>query len=352
MSGTIVKGIKRSSSLPPSRRIATSAAKSRTLAGKSSHPKPIVKGKAEKAPAKKATKTKVTATPAKKGKTSAKTVATRQKPAPKTTKPVTKKSAVSTKTLTKKKAVAKPIIAKASKKSQVTVKPKKKSVLKKSALTVSKPSRTAKTPKVAPKTIIKKNKTNPSVVKAKPIKVMPKVTLPPPKKAVPPPTHKQPSPNEAMALRIFEKAHKEFVRGRFAESCNHFRELLEKHSAVVEVAARARTYLAIAEKRLKTETSVPKNADALYDRGVIELNRGEYAIAQEFFENALKREPNAAYIHYGLAVTKAHLGATEDALKSLEQAFTLYPVLRSRASQDQDLAPLHSVPEFEQLVAS
>jgi tetratricopeptide (TPR) repeat protein len=169
---------------------------------------------------------------------------------------------------------------------------------------------------------------------------------------VPPPTPRQPSPNEAAALRAFEKAHKEFVRGRFAEARNQFRELLQKHFTVVEVAARARTYLAIAETRLKTEVSLPKDADALYDRGVIELNRGDYATAQDFFERALKRQPGAAHIHYGLAATKAQLGATEDALKALEQAFTLQPVLRFRAPQDQDLAPLHTIPEFEQLVTS
>ena len=117
-----------------------------------------------------------------------------------------------------------------------------------------------------------------------------------------------------------------------------------------EVTARARTYLAVAEGRLRTELALPRDADSLYDRGVIELNRGDYVAAQELFERALRREPEAAHIHYGLAATRARLGAIDTALKSLERALDLQPSLRIRAQRDQDLNPLRSDPDFEQLV--
>ena len=99
-------------------------------------------------------------------------------------------------------------------------------------------------------------------------------------------------------------------RGRFADARNLFRALVEKFPAVSEVTARARTYLAVADSRLRTEMAPPRDADSLYDRGVIELNRGEYVAAQELFERALKREPEAAHIHYGLAASRARLGAS------------------------------------------
>jgi hypothetical protein len=372
MSGIIVKGIKRSSTLLSSRRTATSAAKNRTLAGKSSRLKPIVKNqKAKKSPAKKATKVKLTAMP--KGK---KPLAKPVKPTKpvKSTKPKAvspKLKAIAKKQIVRKKAVPKPKvtvkpnktkIVKPVKKVTVSIKPKKKAVVStKKAVVSAKKKAVVSTKKkvfVSPKATHKpvrktaKPKANRAVIKTKPVKAATKIVLPPPRKPIPPPTPRTPSPNEAAALRAFEKAHREFVRGRFAEARNQFRELLEKHFTVAEVAARARTYLAIAETRLKTENSLPKDADALYDRGVIELNRGDYATAQDFFERALKREPDAAHIHYGLAATKAQLGATEDALKALEQAFSLKPILRFRAPQDQDLAPLHTIPEFEQLVTS
>ena len=169
-------------------------------------------------------------------------------------------------------------------------------------------------------------------------------------KKTPPPPPPQPTHDEAAALAAFEAAHKEFARGRFAEARSLFRTLVDKFPTVSEVTARARTYLAVADSRLRTEMAPPRDADSLYDRGVIELNRGEYVAAQELFERALKREPEAAHIHYGLAATRARLGAIDTALKSLRRALDLQPKLRIRAQRDIDLNPLRSDPEFEQLV--
>ena len=168
------------------------------------------------------------------------------------------------------------------------------------------------------------------------------------KQPLPPPP--QPTFEEAAALTAFESAHKEFTRGRFAEARNQFRTLIEKYPSVSEVAARARTYLAVSEARLRTELTPPRDADSLYDRGVIELNRGDYVAAQELFERALKREPEAAHIHYGLAATRARLGAIDTALRSLRKALDLQPKLRIRAQRDLDLNSLRSDPEFDQIV--
>ena len=161
---------------------------------------------------------------------------------------------------------------------------------------------------------------------------------------------RQPTVDESAAMKAFERAHKEFTRGRFGEARNQFRILLDKYSQVSEVAARARTYLAVADARLRTESMLPRDADSLYDRGVIELNRGEYVAAQEMFERALKREPEAAHIHYGLAATRARLGSVDLALQSLQRALDLQPTLRVRAQHDHDLTSLRNDPDFDRLV--
>lgn len=161
---------------------------------------------------------------------------------------------------------------------------------------------------------------------------------------------RQPTVDESAALKAFERAHKEFTRGRFGEARNQFRALLDKYFQVSEVAARARTYLAVADARLRTESILPRDADSLYDRGVIELNRGEYVAAQEMFERALKREPEAAHVHYGLAATRARLGSLDLALQSLQKALDLQPTLRVRAQHDHDLTSLRNDPDFDRLV--
>ena len=200
----------------------------------------------------------------------------------------------------------------------------------------------AKTAKRVSK-ITKTAKSAPRRASARPILPVKKQPLPAPP---------QPTFEEAGALTAFESAHKEFTRGRFAEARNQFRSLIEKYPTVSEVAARARTYLAVSESRLRTDLVQPRDADSLYDRGVIELNRGEYVAAQELFERALKREPEAAHIHYGLAASRARLGAIDTALKSLRRALDLQPKLRIRAQRDSDLNSLRSDPEFDQIVFS
>lgn len=231
--------------------------------------------------------------------------------------------------------------------------PLAKKPVKAAARKAAKPKSTTKARKAAPKQVVRKaapaKKVSVSRVK-KTHKVAAVRAVRPTPSA--PPAPRQPTVDEAAALGAFERAHKEFVRGRFAEARNQFRVLVDKYSQVSEVAARARTYLAIAESRLRTESMLPRDADSLYDRGVIELNRGEYVAAQEMFERALKREPEAAHIHYGLAATRARLGSIDLALESLQRALDLQPNLRVRAQHDHDLNPLRNDPDFDRLIFS
>jgi tetratricopeptide (TPR) repeat protein len=309
MSDPIIKGIKRPASRPTTRSASPApSAKNRKLSAKSARPKPLAKRPTtKKAPVRKATKAgstgaKSTRSPA------AKAAGSKPRRAP-----VTKKSSAP---------------------SRKTSKPSSKTSAKSPARAATKkplPKRAGSAP--ATKAVAKSHAT---------------------KKAAPPPrparTPRQPTQDETAALRAFERAHKEFARGRFAEARMLFRTLIEQHAGVAEVTARARTYLAIAEARLRSESSLPRNAEELYDRGVIELNRGEYVAAQEMFERALRREPEAAHIHYGLAATRSRLGSIDLALQSLERALQLQPNLRLRAQHDQDLLSLRNDPEYERIV--
>ena len=283
---------------------------------------------------------------------SPKSTAKRRTAAPKTARPKAKR-AVAKKTTTRKLTKAKVSVkAKLALKSKVT---KKAAVKKKVLLKKPVPK------KVTKKTLAKK----PSAKKATPV-VQPRKSLVPSVKKTqklaavraqrpaitvqaPP---RLPTVDESAALKAFERAHKEFIRGRFGEARNQFRALLDKYFQVSEIAARARTYLAVADARLRTESILPRDADSLYDRGVIELNRGEYVAAQEMFERALKREPEAAHIHYGLAATRARLGSVDLALQSLQRALDLQPTLRVRAQHDHDLTSLRNDPDFDRLIFS
>ena len=323
MSDPVIKGVKRSPSRPASRHNSnTSSAKNRSGAGKTATPQPLKKrSAADKAPALKATKATPKSPAAAAKNKSAKPA--KGAPAKKSAKAAPK--AVSSKTAAKA-TKAKPKVTTA-KRQPVAHKASVKPAQKQAAA----PQKSAKPGKLQPKQA------------AKP--------APARKPAAPQPAPpRQPTQDEAAALRAFERAHKEFVRGHFGEARQQFRALVEKHAGVSEVTARARTYLAIAESRLRSEPSLPRDADSLYDRGVIELNRGDYVAAQELFERALKREPAAAHIHYGLAATRSRLGSIDSALESLSRALEIQPNLRIRAQHDHDLNALRNDPEFERLI--
>ena len=292
MSSPVTKGMRRSAAR---RSAPKAAAKTKSLKPKSARPKSLAKrSSVTKAPARKALK--VTGKSASKTKTAKKQVT-------KTRKVVAPKHKV-----TKKAVTSKPAVAAQKKRTAVTTARVKKTHAPSRAVRAHRP---------------------------------PPAPLPPPR---------QPTADETAALQSFDRAHREFTRGRFQEARNQFRILLERYSQVAEVAARARTYMAVSEARLRTDSMLPKDADSLYDRGVIELNRGEYVAAQEMFERAVKREPEAAHIHYGLAATRARLGAIDLALQSLQRALDLQPSLRVRAQNDHDLHPLRNDPDFDKLV--
>ena len=302
MSDPVIKGAKRSSSRPaPHSASPKSSARSRKLTAKSAKPKP--KRAAQKAPVRKAAPAKSASAP-KASRPASKQVKRHAKPKP------TKKA------VGKARPAARPKAAAGKKKPAAKPQPRK-----------SAPAKTAKAH--ATKAAAQRSAARPT-----------------------PTPPRQPSRDEAAALKSFERAHKEFARGNFASARDLFRSLIEQHAGVSEVTARARTYLNIADARLRTEAALPRDPDSLYDRGVIELNRGDFVAAQELFERALKRDPGAPDILYALAAARARLGAVESALESLGRALELKPVLRVRAQTDADLAALRNDPEFERIIFS
>jgi hypothetical protein len=314
MSDPVIKGAKKASSrTAPQNASSKTSGKGGKLAAQNAKPKPK-RAAAEKAPVRKASPARP-ASGSKTSKTAAKPAKTAQKP----------------------KAAPKPPAGKAAPKGST----------KASAPSKQAPA-TAKQPANKGAAAPAGTKTQPPKAIAQPKTAQKSAQKPAARPA--PQAKRQPTHDEAAALKAFERAHKEFARGNFSTARDLFRSLIDQHAGVSEVTARARTYLNIAESRLRTEASLPRDPDMLYERGVFELNRGDFVAAQEMFERALKRDSEAADTHYALAATRARLGAIPSALQSLERAVELRPVLRVRAQSDIDLAPLRSDPDFERIV--
>ena len=168
-------------------------------------------------------------------------------------------------------------------------------------------------------------------------------------KPLPAPPKKPPSPGTLAAVRAFEQALRLFNRHDFGAAKSSFLSVLSKFPDQAEIVARARTYLAICDHRLARSPSVPRNADALYNQGVFELNKGNVDDAIELFEKALKVEPRADHVFYSLAAAYARLEDVSKAMEALRRAIGIRPVHRSHARRELDFVNLRSNEDFQQL---
>jgi tetratricopeptide (TPR) repeat protein len=153
------------------------------------------------------------------------------------------------------------------------------------------------------------------------------------------------------ALKAFETALGVFNRGDFATARASFQKIVDVYAGQTEIIARSQMYLTVCNRRTQPATSIPRNADSLYDRGIVEINRGQYDTAIALFEKALKSHPaKTGHVLYALAVAQIRAGNLEEGLLNLERAVASNGVCRSRARQDPDLAAVWGHNRFQEIV--
>ncbi len=198
--------------------------------------------------------------------------------------------------------------------------------------------------KVAPKKPISKKR-----VSKKPTRQAAAISKKVSKKQVKEQPKKLRTPRTISAVKAFEQALELFNSHDYSAAKSAFDDILEKFGDQAEVVARARTYLTICEQRLARVPSTPRNPDALYNRGVFELNKGNNRGAVDLFEKALRTEPRADHVLYSLAAAYARLNDVPKALDALRRAIALRSVHRSHARRDRDFAGLHTNEDFQHL---
>jgi tetratricopeptide (TPR) repeat protein len=167
----------------------------------------------------------------------------------------------------------------------------------------------------------------------------------------PPPPPEPPRRQVSSAvLRAFEHAVKVFNRRQFAAAKPLFESLQHRYPEEVEINARAQTYIHVCNQRLARPPSSPRDADELYDRGVVALNIGDFTQARTFFEKALRLHPDAPHVLYSLAATHAQAGAPDQALDYLTRSIKMQPRFRSQAMSDIDFSGLREDKRFLELL--
>jgi len=151
------------------------------------------------------------------------------------------------------------------------------------------------------------------------------------------------------ALAAFSEAVKEFRKSKWEKSVDLFRDFIEKFPAERDLAARARTYQAIAEERFREprEIPVPKTVEDFIHAAVYKLNGGAADEALVFVEKALKSAPEDARVLFLQANILCRSGQLDAALESLKKAVQNEKSYRILAQNEIDFAPLWEDKRFK-----
>lgn len=178
----------------------------------------------------------------------------------------------------------------------------------------------------------------------------PKVHVPLVVTVAPPPPEPPRRHLSTGAIRAFEHAVKVFNRRQFEDAREMFENLKTRFPNDVEIAARSQMYIQVCIQKVAQSKAVPRNADELYDRGVFALNIGDFSQARQFFEKALRINPDAPHLLYSLAATHAQIGAHAEALEYLQRSIQIQPRFRSQAYNDSDFSELRENKQFLELL--
>lgn len=151
------------------------------------------------------------------------------------------------------------------------------------------------------------------------------------------------------ALDLFEKAVKALGRKDFDRARDLLDELLDGYRDQSELTERARAYRAMCDRARRPAR--PKTFEEMLNYGVLLHNKGEFAQAVKYLQQALELHPRNEGALYCLAAAQARAGDPQAALKALRSAIHANPATRAQARRDDDFEPLRGASEFQALVA-
>lgn len=151
------------------------------------------------------------------------------------------------------------------------------------------------------------------------------------------------------ALDAFERAAKALGRKDFDRCRELLDGLIEDFPDQRELVERARAYKAVCDRSRRPPR--PKTFEELLNYGVVLHNRGDFAHAVKYLQQALDIHPRNESALYCLAAAQARAGDTPAALKALKSAIHANPASRTQARRDADFEPLREAAAFQALVA-
>lgn len=154
------------------------------------------------------------------------------------------------------------------------------------------------------------------------------------------------------ALAKFEEGLKKYHDGSLGKALDAFNKVVESTTPDPVIVARARQYIGVIERRGRSSSFKPQDADEYFLHGVVQLNGGDPAAALEAFAQALDMAPGDDRILYCQAAAHAQKGAIDDAIEALREAIDINDSNRIYAVNDPDFVPLRVHGDFRSITAA
>ncbi len=152
------------------------------------------------------------------------------------------------------------------------------------------------------------------------------------------------------ALAVYERGVIALQRRRFAEASTLLRAVIDSYPEEKELHERARVYLSVCERQAMPRDATPTTAEERLYAATLSINSGQYEQGAETLEALAGEMPDHDHVQYMLAVVHALRGECEAALAHLQRAIELNPDNRVLARQDADLDPLRRDPQCRRLL--
>jgi tetratricopeptide (TPR) repeat protein len=150
------------------------------------------------------------------------------------------------------------------------------------------------------------------------------------------------------SLQAYQNGFLLMQEGKFDKARVIFEKLIA--TGPVEVLERCRVYHSVCMAKLGDSARSFANNEERYDYAISLLNTGDYDEARDHFEIILRANPNADYVHYGLAALESMTGQAEECIEHLARAIELNPRNRIQARTDSDFHHMIEDPRFTELL--
>ena len=136
----------------------------------------------------------------------------------------------------------------------------------------------------------------------------------------------------------------------YKKARNELTALVRSFPEETEILARARSYLQICNREEQSQKKPEIAPDQLYTLGVLEHNKANYDAAILYFQQSLKKHPDADYIYYSVAASLARKGDLQASMEHLKKAIELNADSRIFARNDEDFSVFETDEKFSELL--